>query len=305
MLDLHAVRIFLAAAETGNFSEAARRLQISQPAVSMQIRSLEEALGVALFHRAGRSVQLTDIGEALIPVARDLVNRARHAEELAASLQGEVIGMLHIACSTSVGKYIMPRLLASFLREYPSVRITCDIVSRGVALAMLLDSEAHIGITSLREPSRELDYRPLATDPVVLIVPPDHPWAVRDDIAPDELSETRFILREVGSGTREAVKGALAEHGIGLNDLNVVMTISNTESMYMGVTEGIGAAFISRRAAARGLAAGEVVEVPVRGLHIEQQLYLVRHATRIPTSAQAAFWSYVYAPAHEALLAQV
>ena len=305
MLDLHAVRIFLAAAETGNFSEAARRLQISQPAVSMQIRSLEETLGVALFHRAGRSVQLTDIGEALIPVARDLVNRARHAEELAASLQGEVIGMLHIACSTSVGKYIMPRLLASFLREYPSVRITCDIVSRGVALAMLLDSEAHIGITSLREPSRELDYRPLATDPVVLIVPPDHPWAAQGSIAPDELNETRFILREVGSGTREAVKGALAEHGIGLNDLNVVMTISNTESMYMGVTEGIGAAFISRRAAARGLAAGEVIEVPVRGLHIEQQLYLVRHATRIPTSAQAAFWSYVYAPAHEALLAQV
>lgn len=304
MLDIYEMQIFLAAAETGSFSEAGRRLQLSQPAVSMQIRALEKRLGVELFHRAGRHIRLTEAGQVLIPLARDLVNRSLHIKEVMASLQGEVIGMLKLACSTTCGKYVLPRLIARFMEHHPDVRVTIDVVPRESALNLLLDGHAHLAITSLREPSREVEYRPFIIDKVVLIVAPDHPWAVREWIAVDELPQGRFILREFGSGTQQAVSQALAEHDLSLNALNTVMVLGNSEAILVAVTERIGAAFISRRVAAEAIACGKVVEVPIAGIDMQQQLYLVRHAGRAPSSAQAAFWEYVYLPENRALLAQ-
>ncbi len=304
MLDIDEVQIFLAAAEAGSFSAAARRLQMSQPAVSMQIRSLEKRLGGKLFSRAGRHIRLTEAGEALIPMARELVHLSTYAEETIASLQGQIIGLLKLACSTTAGKYVLPRLFAGFVARYPGVRVTCHVVSGELALDLLRQGEAHIVITSLREPYKDLEYRPLITEPVVLITPPDHCWARRGLITVDELTQGRFIAREVTSGTQQAVIQALAEHDLPLSALNTVMTLGNSEAIYLAVAEGIGVAFVSRRAAAEGIASGRVAEVAVEGLAIVQQLYLVRHASRAATSAQAAFWEHVYAPENKALLAQ-
>jgi LysR family transcriptional regulator, low CO2-responsive transcriptional regulator len=303
MIDIYEMQIFLAAAENGSFSEAGRRLQLSQPAVSMQIRTLEKRLGIELFSRAGRHISLTEAGHALIPMARDLVGRAIRVEEAIASLQGEVIGQLKLACSTTAGKYIIPRLIGRFIEIYPSVQVTCHVCTRESANNMLLDDEVHIMITSLRDSSRELEYRQFITDPVVLIVPPDHPWAKRRAIAVDELYEGRFILREFSSGTQQTVIQTLSEHNVSLSDLVVVMTLGNSEAIHLAVAEGIGAAFVSRRAAADGIADGRVVEVPIENLVMVQQLYMARHAQRAATSAQAAFWDFVYSPENRDLLA--
>lgn len=302
MLDIYELQIFLAAAETGSFSEAGRRLQLSQPAVSMQIRSLEQRLGVELFSRAGRHIRLTEVGEALIPMARDLINLSIQVEETIASLQGEVTGLLKLACSTTAGKYVLPRLIAGFIDRYPQVQVACDVGSRGMALDRLMDGSAHLAVTSLREPSRELEYRPFVLDPVVLIAPADHPWAERPFITLDELAEGRFIVRELNSGTRQAVTEALARHDRSFNDLPVVMTLGNSEAIHVAVASGIGVAFISRQAALEGIKTGQVVEVPVKELEIFQQLYMVRHAHRAATSAQNAFWEFVYLPENQALL---
>ena len=296
MLDIHEMEIFLAAAETGSFSEAGRRLQMSQPAVSMQIRSLENRLGIELFHRAGRHISLSDMGQALIPLARDLVNRSISVQETITSLQGEVTGMLKLGCSTTADKYILPRLIAAFLEAHPAVQVTCQVGTRGTALQMLLEDEAHLAVTSLREPSRDLEYRPFTREPVVLIAPPDHPWARRGAITVPDLVEGRFILREMNSGTRQIAADALAEHDMSLNDLSTVMILGNSEAIHVAVAEGTGVAFISYRAAAEGIARGRVVEVPVTGLNMQQQLYIVRHATRAPTMAQSTFWDFVFVP---------
>jgi len=304
MLDIYELQIFLAAAETGSFSEAGRRLQISQPAVSMQIRSLEKRLGGELFSRAGRHIQLTEAGEALVPMARELVNLSIRTEEAIASLQGEVVGLLKLACSTSAGKYCLPRLIASFIERYPQVQVACDVGPRGSCIRQLLDGSVHIAVSSLREPYRELEYRPFITDPVVLIAPPAHPWAQRESIPVEELVEGRFIVREPDSGTQQAVLGALAAFNLGLGALDVVMTLGNSEAIAMAVAEGIGVAFISERVAAEGISAGRVAVVPVEGLAIVQQLYMVRHAHRAATRAQTAFWEHVYEPEHRAWLDQ-
>ncbi|NPV68275.1 MAG: LysR family transcriptional regulator [Anaerolineae bacterium] len=304
MLDIYELQIFLAAAETGSFSGAGRRLQMSQPAISMQIRSLEKRLGVELFSRAGRHIQLTEAGEALVPMARELVNLSIRTEEAIASLQGEVVGLLKVACSTSAGKYVLPKLIASFIERYPQVQVACDVGPRGSSIRQLLDGSAHIAISSLREPYRELEYRPFITDPVILITPPAHPWARRGSITVEELLNGRFIVREPDSGTQQAVLEALAAFNLGLGALNVVMTLGNSEAIAMAVAEGIGAAFISERVAAEWISTHRVATVSIEGLNIVQQLYMVRHAHRAATRAQTAFWEHVYEPESRALLSR-
>lgn len=305
MLDIHELRIFLAAAETGSFSEAGRRLQMSQPAVSMQIRSLEKRLGIELFQRNGRHIRLTEAGDVLIPMAQELVNMAISTEETMISLQGKVVGVLKIACSTASGKYILPKLVAGFIERYAHVRVEVDVCSREFALDHLLDGSAHLAITSLHRPMKDLEYRQFITDPVTLITPPAHFWASRDKISVNELTDGRFIVREVASGTQQAVVMALGEYDFSFKDLDTVMVLANSEAINMAVAEGIGVAFVSRRAAASSINNGSVVEVPVEGLAITQQLHLARHAGRAPTSAQTAFWRYVYAPENRQILHEI
>ncbi len=302
MLNIHELQVFLVAAETENFSETGRRLNISQPAVSMQIRSLEQTLGTDLFHRSGRHIALTEAGQILVPMARDLVSRAIQIEETMASMQGKVVGLLRLACSTTAGKYILPKLIAGMRARHPQVQVICYVNTRDLALQKLLEGEAHIAITSLCEPYPDVEYRPFLTDRIVLVVPPDHPWAGLDrGIAPADLLGENLIMREEGSGTREAVSSALAWHDLSINHLNVVMVLGNSEAIRMAVQEGIGVAFISALVAAEGIRAGTLVPVAVQGVEIAQTLYLARHTGRPATAAQTAFWDFAFAPENEAL----
>lgn len=302
MLDIYEMQIFLAAAETGSFSEAGRRMQLSQPAISMQIRSLEQRLGTDLFDRAGRHIHLSQMGQALVPLARELVNHAAEVEEMIVSLKGEVIGTLTLSCSATAGKYVLPRLIARFMAQHPAVQISCQMVGHKAGLQMVLDGAAQMAITGLHEPSRDLEYSPFITDDITLIVSPGHEWTLSHFISPNDLASGRFIRRELDSGTQQAVLQALAAHGLGIHDLPAVMVLGSTEAIGLAVAEGVGAAFVSRRAAAEAIANGRVIEVLVRGLEIRQQLYLVRQTHRIPTSAQAAFLEFVYSPRSRKLL---
>ena len=240
MLNLHEVYVFLIAAETENFSETGRRLNISQPAVSMQIRSLEETLGMDLFYRSGRHISLTEAGRTLVPMARDLVSRAIRIEEEMACLRGKIVGVLRLAYSMASGKYIIPRLVAGLRSQHPDVQIVCSVAPRDQSLQMLLNGEVHIAITNLREPSKDIEYRPFATDRIILIAPPGHPWAQRRVIEPADLTECDLILQDEGSGTREALKDKLAWHNLSLDSLRTVMVLSNTEAIRIAVEEGSG-----------------------------------------------------------------
>lgn len=301
MLDIYEMQVFLTAAETGSFSEAGRRLQMSQPAVSMQIKSLEKRLNVELFHRAGRHIRLTEMGQALVPMARGLVNHSIDVRESISLLQGEVVGVLKLACSTSAGKYILPKLIARFVDLYPSVQVVCRVGSRGSALEMLLESEAHLAVTSLREPSKELEYRDFVQDPVILIAPLSHPWAKRT-IQVSELIEGKFIRRENTSGTYQTVSQALTNYDMSIQELPLVMVLGNTEAINLAVAEGIGVAFVSQRSAADAIQTGRVAHVHIEGLDMFQQLYMVRRSERTMTTVQGAFWNFVYDPENQHLL---
>ena len=302
MLDVYELNVFLVAAETENFSAAARQLNLTQPAVSMQIRALERKLDVTLFHRAGRSLALSERGKALLPLARDVVNRAIRIEEEIESLKGEVVGHLKIGCSTTTGKYFLPHLLARFRRQYPAVQMTIMNHSRDRVVDEMCTGTVQLAVVSAEPTCKDSSYRHFFTDNVVLIVPCSHPWAKRDVIAPEELRDADFILRDQESGTREEVETALREVSLVLDDLNIVMEIGNSEAISMAVEEGIGMAFVSRTVARRAIDLGKIKEVHVAGLSLKREIFIA-HSTRHPaTRAQSEFWNFVQTPENELML---
>jgi len=302
MLNNYELNIFLVAAETENFSQAARQLNLTQPAVSMQVQALEKQLGVQLFHRVGRTLSLTEQGKALIPLARDMVNRAIHIEEEIESLKGEVVGHLKIGCSTTTGKYFLPHLAARFRQRHPRVQMT--IVNHGPdrVLDELCEGSVQLAVVSSQPTARDNEYRHFLTDHVILIVPANHPWANRDVIAPEELRGIDFILRDPESGTRLQTQVVLMEAGLSIDDLNVVLELGNSEAVSMAVEEGMGVAFVSRLVAQRGIELGRIKEVHVAGLTFEREVYIVYSHRHPATRAQTEFWEFIQEPENESLL---
>jgi DNA-binding transcriptional LysR family regulator len=302
MLDAHQLNVFLVAAELENFTQAARHLHLSQPSVSAHVQALERQLDTQLFHRSGRHIALTEAGQALLPLAREMVQLSIHVEESIASLAGAVVGHLMLGCSTAAGKYVLPRLMSHFLSLHRQVQMTCNVMTRKTVLEALLDGTVHLAITSAREFSREIEYQHFNTDKIVLIVPADHPWASRSQIEPQELLTEKFLLREKTSGTRQALEQGLLEHGIYVEQLQTVLVMANSESLRTAVEEKIGVSFISRLVASAGMLLGRVVEVKVKGVELEQQLYIGRNTKRPATKVQTAFWEFIHEPANRALI---
>lgn len=299
MLNLHELNVFIEAAQAENFSVAARRLYLSQPAVSLHVRNLEQQFGLELFQRNGRNIALSEAGKILLPLAQQILLNAKRIEEVMSGLHGKVIGRLSIACSTTVGKYVLPRLVAGFRTRYPDVAVEINVLSRRAAVERLLEGRAEIAVVSTRLNHHDLEFTAFLTDEVVLIAPPDHPWAAGQTVTPQDLRAVPFIMRESAAGTYEVLAEGLTAHGLSIEELQVVLTLANAEAIEMSVEAGIGVAFVSRLAAARGLALGKVVEVPVAGMKLARAIYMVRHQRHPSTPLQQAFWDFAFDPVNE------
>lgn len=294
MLELYELNVFVQAYEAMSFTGAAERLHISQPAVSMQINNLEKRLDALLFDRSGRSIRPTEAADALIPLAREILNLGTRIEETMTALHGELSGHLQIGCSTSGGRYILPVLIARFRNLYPKVRVNVGICTPDDAVDQVCDGRSHLGIISSETGCREVEYRPFFEDQVVLIVPRGHPWTSAKSVFPQELVSQPFILREASSGTTRVMQIGLLEQDIRLDDLDIVMELGSAEAIVTAVEAGIGIAFISRIVASRCIAGGAIIEVPVKDLDLKRQLHMVRHGRRAQTRVQAAFWDFCY-----------
>lgn len=293
MIEVHELEIFLAAAEYENFSAAARKLHLSQPAISFQIQALEQQLNVQLFQRTGRRIALTEAGRDLLPMARELVNLSTRIEETMCAQQGVVKGDLQIGCSTSPGKYILPHLIGAFRRVYPQVQFRVQVMDRSGVEQKLLNKEIHLGVMGLGSKNKDIESFPFFVDDLALIVPIDHPWANRASVGPEELGRTDWILREEGAATRELVLAHLAEFGVTGPDLHVAMELGSPEAVEAAVEAGHGVSFVSRVAVQRGLQLGRIKAVPVDGVQVQRQIYLARHRLRTCTCAQLRFREFV------------
>jgi DNA-binding transcriptional LysR family regulator len=293
MLDAHQLNVFLIASETLNFTQAAHKLGMSQPSVSQHIQALERFFQIPLFLRSTRNLQLSDAGIALVPLAREMVNQSIRIEEMMASLQGDVFGHLMVGCSTTPGKYVLPPLLTQFHNEYTKVRITCQVSPQEEAIDNLIAGQINFALTSqINESSKDVEFRKFIRDEIILITPLDHPWGARKCIAPDELFDADFIMREQSSGTIIALNAALSRIGIQYSTLRPLMTLGNSEAIALSVQEGLGVGFVSEIVVNK-LGLKQVSTIKVEGLDINRDIYIGRNIIQPATIAQNTFWDFI------------
>ena len=294
MLDTHRLRVFLIAAENLNFSIAAKRLHMTQPSVSQHIQALEQQFGTELFVRSSRRLCLTEAGAVLVPLAEKMVTMSMHAQEVMNNLKGEVHGHLLVGCSTTPGKYILPKLLSKFIYLFPQVQATCQVQSRQETLMQLSQGKVHLALASTHEFDKDCEFSKLYEDKIVLVAPLDHPWAKEGRATLDDLFNARTILREQDSGTYKVVKQGLENFGTRIEELQPVLTLSNAEAIALAVEEGLGVGFVSEVVVSR-LVSERVAIIYIDGLseRLRQDIYIGRNMLQPSTIAQKAFWDFV------------
>jgi DNA-binding transcriptional LysR family regulator len=292
-LNTNQLYVFLAAAETLNFTKAAQRLQVTQPSVSQQIQALEDHVGQTLFLRIGKTVELTEAGVALVPLAQEMIFLTTNIEETMASYKKDVHGNLLIACSTSTGKYLLPELLTRLHHQHPQVKATCLVTSHERAIQLLSDGKAHLALASDPDLRPDIEFRKMTSENIILIVQPDHPWASREDITIAELFEADFILPEEETETHSALREALAQLGCSIYQLNTVASFGSLEAIALSVQKGLGVGFLPKQVIEH-LVNQRVIPVKVRGLSVERDICIGRNLHRQATVAQNAFWELIF-----------
>lgn len=292
MLDAHQLNIFLTAAETLNFTEAADRLHMSQPSVSQHIRTLEKHFNTKLFLRHGRSLELSDAGRTLVPMAQNFVKQSICIDETMISIHGKVHGLICLGCNTTAGRYFLPDLVAEFHGNYPEVTISCDNTCNS-PLDGLQEGTLHFAVTSESEKfNKDIEFQPVLTEDICLITAQDHPWNIAGRIHPKQLLEEKFILPTKSSEPFQLLRKKLFDVNMDINDLDTFLHLGTPEALILSVQKGLGVGFASRQIASILSAVGLV---QVEGLEITRENFIARSLSYPTTAAREAFWNYIKA----------
>ncbi len=291
-MDTRQLAAFCAVVERRSFSHAAERLGVTQPAVSLQIRALEERLGQKLLDRSGRRVEPTEAGLRLYRNAqRVLAAEEQLLAELAEDGSGEVRGRLAIGASTGPGAHLVPLLLGEFGRDHPAVRILLKIADTQAVIDEVAERQLELGVVGALRRHRSLEFEPLARDEIALAVPPGHGFAGRA-VPLEELRGEQLIVMQEGAGVRQVIEDELRRAGLRLRDLEPRLELGLQESVKSAVAAGYGVAFISRTAIEAELAAGTLETARVAGVEPARQIYVVRPRGRVLTRAAEAFLAF-------------
>lgn len=262
------LRLFLALAEHGSVTAAAKACHVTQPTVSMQLRELADAVGLPLYEQIGKRLHLTDAGEALAKTARAMLDQWREFEQDINAMKGLEQGRLRVAL-VSTAKYFVPRLLGSFCAQHPNIEIALEILNRDGVVARLRENRDDLYIMSMPPESLELEQHAFLHNPLVLIAPAAHPLQGRQ-LALTELQAERFILRERGSGTRLACDAYFAHRGF---VPAVRLELGSNEAIKQAVSGGLGLAVISRHALAARLEDDQLTILDVAGFPLQSHWF--------------------------------
>jgi len=279
---------FVRVAELQSFTGAARQLYMSQPAVSFQIKALEDDLSVILFQRSERKVSLTEAGRLLYPEAKQMLG---HYDKIRAgldALRGLKAGHMVIGASTIPGEYLLPGVIGSYRIKYPGVRVSLRIAGSGDVLKLVQERDIDLGVVGAIGQQDNLQFEKWLDDELVIVVPPDHRWSGKTiDIT--ELVGEKLILREEGSGTRKSMLNILDKQDLSIDDLKVEMELGSTRSVISAVQAGMGIAFVSSWAAADIIEAGKVGKTKLQSINMTRSFYLTRFHPGVANYAADAF----------------
>jgi len=292
------LKVFRAVARELNFRRAAEGLYLTQPAVTQQIKALEDELGVALFDRASGRVELTEAGRVLLGYAERLRSTTEEAVQALAELSGQRAGELAVGASQTIGQYLLPSLLAGFERENPRVQVRSISGNTDEVLEALASHEVELALIEGPTKRRDVVTTPFMRDELVLVAPAGEAFGGLS-MTLARLAESPLLLRELGSGSRRVVEQALEAAGLRLKDLQVKMTLDTTEGLLSAVEAGLGVAFVSRWGIRNQLALGTLQVVEVEGLRVERMFSVAHIAVPEPAGNAGAFQRFVLVQGNE------
>ena len=291
-MDTRQLAAFCEVVDRRSFSQAAERLGVTQPAVSLQVRALEKRLGRQLLDRSGRRVEPTEAGLRLYRGAQRLLALEQQLlDEVATDEDGELRGNLRLGASTGPAAIVLPLLLGEFQRANPALKVALEVHDTQTVVDLVAERELELGIVGAARRHRGVRFEPFFRDEVILAVPPGHRFAGRT-VSLDELRGEPLIVMQEGAGVRQIVEDELRKAGLRLRDLDVRLELGLQESVRSAVQAGYGVTFISRSAVESELAAGTLAAARVEGLDARREISVVRGAGRASTRAAEAFLAF-------------
>jgi DNA-binding transcriptional LysR family regulator len=291
---LRQLKVFEAVARHLNFTRAAEELHLTQPAVSMQIKQLEESVGLPLFEHIGKKIDLTEAGNELHHYSRAIAQQLDEAEEVMEALKGVHRGRLRVSVP-STANYFATRLLAAFSQRYEGVTFSLDVTNRECLLRQLEHNERDLVI--MGQPPRDLglEWEGFMDNPLVVIAAPDHPLVGERDVPMDRLQEESFVVREHGSGTRIAMERYFSGQGVSLLS---GMEMNSNEAIIQAVEAGLGLGIVSVHTLELELITGRLAIIDAHSFPIRRRWYVVHRKGKRLSPAARAFKDFVLAEAH-------
>lgn len=292
-MDFKQIEAFVYVAKYKSFSKAAEKLLLSQPTISTHINTLEEELNVKLFDRLSKEVVLTEAGQILLPYSVDMMDLRERAHEAIKEFLNEISGKLRIGSSTIISEFIIPKIIGEFKKEYPKTYFTLDVGNSQTIVQRIFDGVLDLGIVTRKIPKKDLEYKLIIKDKIVLGVYKGHPFYNRDSIFLEEILHEPFIVRDIGSGTRAAVELALKQKGYDFESLNTVATFRTSHSVMQGIKNGLGIGFISSLAIDKETCSGEIKGVVITDLMVEKDIFIVFNKRKSNKKLLKQFIDYI------------
>ncbi len=298
-MTVHQLRIFLTVARYRSYTRAAEELYLSQPAVSIQIRELEQAIGTPLFERAGRNILLTDAGQALLPYAQRVHQILDDAKMVMEELQGLKRGRITLAAVSTAGAYVLPPILGLFQKAHPGIAVSLEVTNRSTLRHRLLQNE--VDLVLMGRPPEGIPHvaEPFLPEELVVIGAPSHPLAKARRIPVERLAREVFIQREVGSGTRLAAEEFFRDQKA---DIRSSFELGDNSAVKEAVAAGLGVAVLHRRAVQFDVSLKRLVVLDVQGFPLKREWHIVHRKEKQLSQAALAFKTFLLNSA-EAVLA--
>ena len=283
------LKVFEAVARHLSFTQAAQELHLTQPAVSMQIKQLEEETGLPLFEQLGKKVFLTQAGEEMYHYSRSIAHELSEAEEVLEQLKGVRRGHLVLAVA-STANYFATRILAAFAKQFPDVTFSLDVTNRAALLQQLERNESDLVIMGVPPTDTHLIMEPFMENPLVVIAPPNHPLVSVKQVELEDLKDEPFLFREKGSGTRIAMERFFQEHGV---KLKTGMEMASNEAIKQAVQAGLGLGIVSIHTLELEVETKRLAVLNVKEFPILRHWYLVHREGKRLSPVAAEFRRFV------------
>ena len=283
------LKVFRTVAEHLNFRKAAEHLFLTQPAITLQIKALEDDLGLRLFDRTANRVSLTSHGSLLLDYAKKIATLVSEVEQELGADDGKASGELSLGVSTTIAQYVLPRLLGAFLDEHPRVQFSLHSGNTSEIVELLLEDKISLGLIEGPARDRGIHTEPFMQDELVLITPRAFG---SDHISREQLMASNLLMREHGSGSRRVVEIALEKAGCRLKSFKKVMNLDSTEAIKSAVEAGLGIGFVSRWAISKELELGALKVAAVAGLKVARDFSLISRTGPEPHGPAAAFRTF-------------